>query len=462
MAFWGMTPANEDLASRLWLSAPSGTERRANSPVDWPIIYSILMAGLLRDSFTLMWWFGAHCCKWGEHKCRFEAWQHKSKHDHRPPGLHALWNRASFFYNTSATPELWVCAVKFVFLHATSAAVLCPGGAKEMTRLQQGLLSMAFLAQFFKVMYSLRTSFTGERIIPILFMFANATVCEMLILTFIFFVAVNMAFMMIDRQDSLTWIAIYAFRGLIFSDGDGLDELGLGESNSVREDHQSRELKTTLMVVSTVFFNIMVVNLIIAIFSSQYEQLENRGALLFQKERAKVCCKYLLGHLKIKGRTCAGGVEKRIMWLKVAVFASFGIAVLVVKALLDDVNGRYVQRLSLTFMGLLAFAQIAIHELQMQRNWTKNFGTDGCDGPEKDSFQCLDEEEGWESDHDRLEGRDRFLWICHRADCEDEWHECDGELRDRPHKVQDRLAHLESKLDSLADNVDLLLKRLPE
>merc|ERR550525_197803 len=70
LVWWGLTPASNRSTTSSCSDAHDWCE--ANSDASAPIIWSILLAGVIRDVVDMGWWFYAHWCKWRGHR---KDWQ---------------------------------------------------------------------------------------------------------------------------------------------------------------------------------------------------------------------------------------------------------------------------------------------------------------------------------------------------------------------------------------------------
>merc|ERR1711920_646494 len=55
-----------------------------------------------------------------------------------------------------------------------------------------------------------------------------------------------------------------------------------------------QRMAVTLMVASSSVFTLGVLNLIIAVLQKEYEDVESKAVLYFQRERARLCVQYML------------------------------------------------------------------------------------------------------------------------------------------------------------------------
>jgi len=379
-----------------------------NSPMAAPVCLAVLLAGLIRDSLDLGWWFCEYLRKWNSHLRCFRAWEEKKQAKHvrnaeledsqavhvdsraAPPSLHSLWHPKRFVTGIVVC-ELVHCSIRTAF--ACSGLDL---GHGRMSDWQQALLMTATMMQFVKTAHSLRLMTFGKKINTISRTFSSSSILEMLLIMSLFFASVLKALGMLKRDHATAWISIYLYKGLLFGDGEALDYLGLDPK------HQSdtTSVKTVLMLVASFIFNVVILNLIIAAFGSEYERAEKDSGLLFQQERARHCCRALLSLQKFpyKGDACG------IAWLQGLAAGILAVALALGAAMHTGGDGQASiwafqapasspWAASTLLAALLALGQEMVQAYLMASPWFLRRGC-GNEGPEQE----------------------HFLWICHRAD----------------------------------------------
>merc|ERR1719436_1968600 len=110
-----------------------------------------------------------------------------------------------------------------------------------------------------------RLSPGGIRIHAIVNSFIGGATKEMLYITLAIFASFAVVFVMLARgndQATTGLMLASSYRGLLFGDGDGFNNLGM----NVEEDHYAANNETLMMflVLGSFFFNIILLNLIIA------------------------------------------------------------------------------------------------------------------------------------------------------------------------------------------------------
>mmetsp|Transcript_28820 Transcript_28820/g.89693 ORF Transcript_28820/g.89693 Transcript_28820/m.89693 type:complete len:675 (-) Transcript_28820:172-2196(-) len=418
---------------------PNGDSKDTNSPLFAPVWWSILLAGLLRDVTNLVWWFCAFYEKWRGHYGNFQTWQKTmierdavtprpdrsqepagSPPKQRPPGLHALWRPQAFFTTGIIAYDLPMHCAKAWFLWD-----VWWGGdsspSMEMTDVQQALLTANALLTFFKLIYMLRLTNGCKRVTTILSAFVSGAIREMFLVTSLFFSAVVLAFAILKRKNTSSWIGLHLYRGLLFGDGGALDFMGLDPEK--QEDGST--VRTMMMLATTILFNIVILNLTVAVYSSEYDRLERDSEVYLQRERAKTCCELLLSLQKIKLKDSSDAW--RLQAAKVAGVAAVSASA----ALLCFQQLGFVRLRSFVAACLFAFAQVAFQAINMASHWfpRRDYGLEGPD-------------------------KDHFLWMCHRSNYGED--SCNADLdKEALHDVLDeRVGRLDERLTGRISRLD--------
>jgi len=416
-----------------------------NSPLCVLVWWSFLLAGLLRDLVNLVWWFSAFHHKWRTHYRNFEQWQTRAgaqepgtprpqdpanpaQPHQRPPSLHALWTPQAFFTGRVVLYELPMCLVKARLLWDVRGL---GGGdeAAEMADLQQALLTASALLTSFTLIYKLRLMNCCKRVTTILKAFVSGAIREMFLVASLFFSAVVLAFSILKRKSgSSSWIGLHLYRGLFFGDGDAFNFMGLNPE----QQEDGSEVLTFLMICTTVFFNIMILNLTVAVYGSEYDRLEKESEVYLQRERAGTCCELLLSlqKIKLKDPSDASSLQVAKNLAVAAVLAGIVLLSPPVSAGLATLRG-------FTAACFFAFAQVTFQAITVASHWFPG-REDGKEGPYVD----------------------HFLWICHRSSfCE----ESVGSVLDKDavqDVVDERIGRLDEEVNSRIRRLDRRVETL--
>lgn len=431
-AAWGLSNAE---------GAPEGED--TNSPLNAPHYWSIVAAGWLRDSINVAWWFQAHWRKWCGHQETFWQWKLNEEGGNttptgerqtmgRPPSLHALWRPQVFFTASMFITEVPLNLAKAAFIFST-----CFSGGEDgrMSDFQQGALTTSTLLHGLRLIYTLRLTNFGKNVTTILSAFFSRAICEMLVVVSLVFSVVTLAFSMLKRKQTSAWITLYLYKGLLFGDGDALNYMGLNPEGQVVG------IRTFLMVVTTVIFNVCMLNLTIAIYSSEYDRLEKESELHFLRERAKYCCEFLLSLQKhrFQGTSNAPGGDPYMRPLKA--LACLAVAAGGLFLMLGAGGAPSLTRQAAAAV-CFAAAQIAVQTVWMASDWFP-YREGGREGPEEE----------------------HFLWISYRANLDappqaEELHESARGLGRLELKMQKELGRLDEKVDSLGCGITSKLDAL--
>lgn len=381
-ACWGLTPAGRPL---LWrLTSSNNQDIGTNSSLQFPRFANFLLAGLLRDLVNISWWLYSLCWKWLRHKKNVTIAGTLGRGHELRSGLHSLWHPAKMFdlsHNTNM-PELILILLKAVFLLSVQCVQGCD---RAMSHWTQALLAVCFFMHSVKLIYMLRVSaFGGKKILVLLKTLVSGAMREMFLVAFLFFLAFVVTAVMLDRKGAISVVSWSLYRGLIFGDGAGLDNMGFaiegswrGESGFIEDIDVLQWLLTIMAILGTVTF-IVILNMIIAIYSNEYGRLETESDLLFQRERAKYCCNCLLGMQKLRSRSCCF----RYLVAAAVIFCTVGSILLFILFPSNDPNVAPPPPLAAF---LLAVSQVGMQALMMHSDWFA-VGRSGEEGPRQEHF----------------------------------------------------------------------------
>jgi len=365
---WGFIGVHANCRDGQLICSQRGEE---SSPLSWTIV----LAGALRDAVTVVWWFAAYS------KCREEAYLGMAKKlnsgHHKVVNLNHQWAYTSFFSKTGVLGELLLVGMKFVFLFRAGHF------GTQKVQSQKTWLCLATIIQCWRFVYSLRVVVSGFNMIIILIhTFFNGIMVEVLALAVAMYLTFAAAFLMLKGDVSLGIAGLNLYRSLIMADGETFDKVGLNQD-------EKQPVLTLIMVVATLLFNIVMLNLIIAIYTTEYAQTEKDAISLFFKERAWIICHRSLGQSKLPMWVASSRRIRR--YLKVVVCLTLitpGCVLLL--ALWGSFRLEGTGCISAAFS--IAFGQSLWQALLSQSFYAKM------------------------SQEDNGEARPRFVWACHSAD----------------------------------------------
>lgn len=386
---WGLTPAGMPLFSRL--SAVGSETTLPKSGRSEPALWNMVLASVIREGVNTAWWFAALCRKWQRHRKNSRSWNVADRDSQDKvllSGLHTLWHPLKIidFSHGTHLLDLSLCVVKVIFLsllHTDSES-----DTDTMEDWQQAVLALCFFMQALLLVYSLRvSSYGGKKILVLLKTLSSGAVREVFMVALLILACFICTAMMLDRSGSVGWVFLSLFRGLLLGDGAGLDNLGFdienGQDLNEAEANSMIHLLNTMSILGTIAF-ILILNMVIAIYSTEYSRLESQSASLFSLERARYSCSCLLGLMKLRRSRPTAVWAMRL--LPVACLA--GAFVIFWFAPMQQGPWAAV---------LLATAQVTLQALMMRSDWF-SVREDGSEGPD----------------------RNHYLWICYKCDKEKE------------------------------------------
>jgi len=444
---WGLTPSTYlILPGEVWDEASRSS---GNPPLSAPFSWSILVAAVIRDTVNLGWWFSMYCFKW-LHRPDYEKLQDSdaeatdtSPKVSAPKGFaarlrtlcdlearHSLWHPWGFFSETSACFEIMamLCLVFFIAMVSQRPGHVQGETLDDMSDRQHAWLSANIVFQGSKALFQLRLlSSFGLTVLPVIKAVMSWASFAMLGLTSVLFFSSCVIFQTLKRQDSFFSIFMSLFRGLIFGDGDGLDAMNL-KAEALANDTLEKDLLFFIMFMAAVLIYVIVLNLLIAVYNDEYGKTVETAESDFVRERAKACCKYLCSQQKLRLAT-TGQDQQRLHYGRIAAPLVYFVALLVCFILPGSVSALF-----------LALVQVVWQSIWMQSDW---FLAEG----------------------DRA-GEDFYLWICHRADYDEERVSVPARTRDLERasdvfnaKLKRIETEVSGRMDSLHRKLDHIDKR---
>lgn len=476
------------------------SEAKSNSLQNQHRNWSILLAGAVREGMNLFWWFLAHWSKW---------------HSHDDPTMKSLWHPTVFFTDVWFLSSCLSLSCRLLLVLPCVYDSFFSNMDPVMSEWEQGLLAINTFAQGFAVTYMLRLLHRFKRILAIFKTFFSRTILEMLLIAVMIFASFSFAFLTLIRREQAAWTVTYLYRGLMFGDGDGLDRMGL-MLGSTEEDNKIALV--LFMVSGTILFNITILNLVIAIYGNEYEQVNAETELHFMKERAKYSLIYVemlhkqrLLHIvqeiaEVSSMEQVPVFTKLVLilaqWLlailelqknlisRVAHLAPLRTQILLAIALVALVAAPWLLRLldrilnvlPITGAFVISTAEIAWQAMLIQADWFLPDAPELAPGVEvaqinsdlKGVVECQ-EGDKWRVKHTE-NGREgfffatesqlqiqnsSFLWICHRSDYNEEFFQRTEEVSRRDlEQVTHQLEETKQKLEENKQKLERLERNL--
>jgi len=406
-----------------------GLGNEGNSDQSYPFCRTVLLAGNIREAINLCWCFKQYTRRWWKYK--------RSKHH---TVLRYLWEPKVYITeNAVEVVSILLRATLLVFMdeqHLDS----------EEVDFGQALIAINVMIGFFHLTYMLRLlDGMGKGILAIWETFFSRTIQNMLFICGMFFVNFFLAFIMLAKDRDPTEVFLQLYRGFFFGDGGALDVLGLDVSG----DKYARLLlgpmavgmNRVLALLGTSFFTVIILNLMIAIYSTEYEKFTRDAELLFLKHRLRISCDFVVTHRKF-----SWGIPMCASLVGLPLLVFFGVDLFMLRPFISW-HLALCRKSCLTASALM----FALGQVFAQMIVVQGMG---------------------QQDQVHLQGHGgdpRFLWICHRSDFNslaadlgllatkedlrhltEEVHEQIGELS---HTVQTLSRQMDEKFDKVLEYV---------
>jgi len=365
----------------------------------WPVI----AAGNLYAMFMLIAQFVSLLRKWSE--CADDE------------TMHEMWSPVSKWNLVHQIPQC--IQVLLSTLLVVDIGFLENKAEIEGTRRDDILIATCLLLACFRFIFMWRLSVVGSRIYTICQTFLAGAVNQMLFITFMLLFSFVVALQVLSRMHS--WrLAVDSYRGFLFGDGDGFNGLGMDiDPNYTVSNTESNATLLGFSVFGSFFFNVIVLNIIIAIYGNEYDRVERDTPLLFMKGRADYCVKTLLSCYHVAWR---GEAFNRFLTLVAVMMLFLGVSV-----------AKYNENLWLSSI-FLACGQVLLPMALVQCAWFSPEGQDSDDNA-------------------------RYLWICHPRDWQ--WTSDEFDFEDGLHTVQEemegKVAVVDHKIAALDDKFDRMM-----
>eukprot|EP00811_Abedinium_folium_P017974 NODE_268_length_3256_cov_11.070949.p1 GENE.NODE_268_length_3256_cov_11.070949~~NODE_268_length_3256_cov_11.070949.p1 ORF type:complete len:971 (+),score=222.21 NODE_268_length_3256_cov_11.070949:349-2913(+) len=293
LVMWGL------VGTASW-NVHTGQTADANESLVDILCFVLLAATSVRELLMLFSWFYTYA----QTSCQYRGAQHlATNHDDESREVikryNSLWGfKQLFWYSTFPTEVVaWVLLVLLLYCHPHAIS-------KEVTKDNANavvLLTVNIVARFYSVVYLFRNiEASGKSYTAVMKTVMRGTVIQIGVIAFVFFVSMYCVFMTLMRHSSWEFIFVFLYRGLLFGDGDALEHLHMSatcyETNSCKITYHGQALHDfallCLGMMGTFLFTVVIINLIIAVYSNEYELMDNESTRFFMRERAAVNCKY--------------------------------------------------------------------------------------------------------------------------------------------------------------------------
>jgi hypothetical protein len=275
------------------------------------------------------------------------------------------------------------------------------------------LLAVCVLVAAVRFIALVRLSEFGMKLFAIQEVFMSAAVNQMLFISFLCLGCFIVALVVLSRQHSLA-LAIMTYRGFMFGDGDGFTQLDM--------DGKGRSILLCFTAGGAFVFNIMVVNIMIAIYGNEYDRAEKDNSGLFLLGRTdyivnNVLCQYNIPWAGL-------GTHRALTFTSVAI---------IIVSMYIGLHLQHHRSMMWVCAVMFAFGQILFSMALMQCEW---FSPEGMDA----------------------DGNERFLWICHARDWKSYWGDVRQEEEDAEKQLEEDIADKISAM--MEEKFEKLLKRV--
>lgn len=285
----------------------------------------------------------------------------KRKEFEKDESMSPMWSLTSpWFWDVYVYPSAHLCLLgAFIYVHIVEHNIF-PDLEKYLYCVNLLMSGLQFVAM-------LRFQNVGAAVYTIQRTAASAAAIQVNIIFSMIFIAVIFVLLVLAKGDDAL-LVVNALRGWVFADGDGFDGMS--------PMHRKLSDVAVITLVATFFFNVVVLNMIVAVYGNEYDKAREDLKFDFLRGRANYCTQSILESYIIPYR---GKRIKRAL-LAVAVTA-MGICAYA------SFSHHYVRAAGFAF----GLAQRLLLAATIQSSW---FSPEGGDS----------------------QNQNRYLWMCHDVD----------------------------------------------
>lgn len=351
---------------------------------DKPFCWAMVTAGAMKDAVQMFFAVNMCCTKY---------------YGHADATMRSMWHPMGGWSSKWFAPRVAMIWIQVWF------SISCRNHLawEELSQTDQVLLAALVLMKSTYVVFMFRLCAGGAKIYAIFHSFLGGATREMISITAMIFVSFSLAFLVLAKDKAAGWVLASSYRGLLFGDGDGFNNLGMNVNEASYPENN--ETLMIFLVIGSFFFNIILLNLIIAVYGNEYDKVAGETPLLFLHGRAHACVMFIASfHM--------------FPWLGSEFNTTLKLAaVMMATAAMMYHSGRSGTTYEPLTAMLLAAAQLLWQAALAQCDW---FSTEGI----------------------AANKNKHFLWICHRDRA--------GETLNEALQV----GHFEERLDDLRKHVD--------
>jgi len=419
-------------------------------PMHHSFLWSCLLALVMRDFLEILEWI------WQYQRRRVLARKEEDQFSTHNIGPQ-MWSFENFYRLASIGQDVFNMGLRLALL---IFATFVPNPTLWSTSgdVAVVLISINIAFAFIKLMRLFQMiGSVGLNIVAVLSSLLSGRMPQMLMvstLVLLMFVAI---FNVLIRNQTTYYMFLYLYRGLIFGDGDGLDFLGMKtdftDSAMPEPNEQAFHAVTKggFMTFATVIFNIVILNLVIAVYGNEYESMVEKSEGIFTRMRAMYTAKYLMLSTTMEGATSVSTLFMERLHL---LHFGYTLSFLMITGSLAWL--KYWDVVSYVAAFLIAFGLLLLRERIMatQKDWfdeNKRFYLWWCrpDEFDKDRFKSKDEHE--DEKNDKL---DEMTSSVDRLDSELQNSGSGMEFK----KLNGRVTHLDKQLQKVTKGLLLLRK----
>jgi preprotein translocase subunit SecG len=201
------------------------------------------------------------------------------------PHLANMWSPSSSWFLSSFVAPLLSTLMHLVFLHLVGFDV---AGIKNQAHANQFLEKLVFssclLISSLQFVVMWRFSTIGATIYTVRKTVTSGAVNQTLFIFGLIFISVTLI-LLVWKEDSDSILILAAFRGWLFADGDGFNAMGFNKGLTTQ---------VVFCMAAAFFFNVMTLNIIIAVYGHEYDKAQENLKFMFMKGRAHYCASSIL------------------------------------------------------------------------------------------------------------------------------------------------------------------------
>jgi hypothetical protein len=228
-----------------------------------------------------------------EFLCTLDSVLRKAAEYREDPVMGKIWSPFSRWFCGSFVSPLGATLLNLGFLYTVRFGV---HGIKTESHADSMLEKLCFsaclLIACLQIVVMWRFSTVGATIYTVKKTITSGAVNQTLFIFGLIFISVTLILLVWSHDSDVTMI-LAAFRGWLFADGDGFNKLGF---------NQGFTTQVIFSMVAAFFFNVMTLNIIIAVYGHEYDRAQENLKFMFLRGRAHYCASSILSSYIIEWR----------------------------------------------------------------------------------------------------------------------------------------------------------------